>query len=62
MQLQFIYSCTQFYSWFENMMVQFSLVSECMHELLMPFECSILTALNMEFTELLDGIESLFLN
>lgn len=43
-------------------MVQFSLVSEYTHKCLMSSECSILTAPNMEFIELFDGIESFFLH
>lgn len=43
------------------MMVQFSFVSQHMTKCLMPLKCNILTAPNVEF-ELLEGIESLFLN
>jgi len=38
------------------------LVSDCTHKRLTWCECSILTAPNMEFTELSEGTEALFLN
>lgn len=43
------------------MMVQICSASQHVPKCLMPFECSVLIAPYIEFAELLEGIESLFL-